>query len=156
MIEYVKGDVLEAPAGSIIVHGCNTAGVMGSGVALAVKNKFPGAFEVYVREHYERGLDLGSNTYYIDESGIVIVNAITQKHYGRTGQRYVNYEAVAQSFDDIIRFIDERRFFQEATPWDTIAFPKIGAGLGGGNWNIIQAIIDEAIPDTWKKVCYEL
>jgi O-acetyl-ADP-ribose deacetylase (regulator of RNase III) len=157
MIEYVKGNVLDAPANCIVVHGCNSRGVMGSGVALAVKTRFPEAFEIYVRQHYEHGLKLGTFTSFRAEDGPLIVNAITQEFYGKIAQRYVNYEAVAKSFEAILRMVQEKKdWYNEPAPWDTIAFPKIGAGLGGGNWDVISAIIDTTVPDTWKKVCYEL
>jgi len=32
----------------------------------------------------------------------------------------------------------------------------IGAGLGGGNWNIIKKIIDETVSDDFKKILYKL
>ena len=37
MIQYKKGDLLSVTKG-IIAHGCNAQGVMGSGVALQIKN----------------------------------------------------------------------------------------------------------------------
>lgn len=40
MIEYRKGNLLDITSG-VIVHGCNMRGVMGSGVALAIRNKYP-------------------------------------------------------------------------------------------------------------------
>lgn len=46
MIEYKKGNLLDVTKG-IIMHGCNCQGVMGSGVALAVKRKYPLAFDRY-------------------------------------------------------------------------------------------------------------
>ena len=42
MIRYEKGDVLTTND-DIIIHGCNSAGVMGAGVALAIKRKYPKA-----------------------------------------------------------------------------------------------------------------
>jgi O-acetyl-ADP-ribose deacetylase (regulator of RNase III) len=35
-----------------------------------------------------------------------------------------------------------------------IIFPKIGAGLGGGDWEIISTIIDVTIPDEFQKTLY--
>lgn len=165
MIEYRTGNVLDAPAGSIIVHGCNAAGVMGSGVALAVKKRYPEAFEVYLREFYVKKLTLGEITYYKTPDQTTIVNGITQQTYGTYPQRYVDYEAVSNVFERIVRdasFIHPQSvlnvvsFDYDAPQPYVLAFPKIGAGLGGGSWDVISAIIDEAVPDTWKKVCYEL
>jgi O-acetyl-ADP-ribose deacetylase (regulator of RNase III) len=154
MIEYRQGDVLDAPSGSIIVHGCNARGVMGSGVAKAVKYRYPEAFEVYLRKFYTGGLILGEYTSYATPHKTLIVNGITQKSYGTKVQRYVDYEAVAQVFKNVVEDMVWTQGDPKCIHYDTIAFPKIGAGLGGGSWDVISAIIDEAIPDNWKKVCY--
>jgi len=162
MIEYRKGNVLDAPAGSIIVHGCNAAGVMGSGVALAVKKRYPEAFEVYLREFYVNKLTLGGITFYKTPDETTIINGITQKTYGTYPQRYVDYEAVSKVFEKIVddvKYLHPQSVINESFDFDApqpyvLAFPKIGAGLGGGSWDVISAIIDEAVPDTWKKVCY--
>ena len=44
-MEIIKGDVFDSflyPS-SMVVHGCNAKGVMGSGVARVVRNNFPAA-----------------------------------------------------------------------------------------------------------------
>jgi O-acetyl-ADP-ribose deacetylase (regulator of RNase III) len=46
MLHYKKGNLLEVKEG-IITHGVNCQGVMGSGVALAIKQKYPSAFYSY-------------------------------------------------------------------------------------------------------------
>ena len=46
MIEYKNGDLLNVTEG-IILHGCNGQGVMGAGVAKAIKMKYPEAFTAY-------------------------------------------------------------------------------------------------------------
>jgi hypothetical protein len=37
-----------------------------------------------------------------------------------------------------------------------LCFPMIGAGLGGGNWKIIEAIINETVPKDIETRCYQL
>lgn len=44
-----QGDLLAVNTGCII-HGCNAQGVMGAGVALAFKNKYPAAYTRYVQD----------------------------------------------------------------------------------------------------------
>jgi len=41
------GNIFDAPENSVIVHACNCQGEWGAGMALAVKTRYPGAFEVY-------------------------------------------------------------------------------------------------------------
>ena len=139
MIETRYGNALDVNVG-IIVHGCNCQGVMGGGFALEVKNRFPLAFHEYDKVHRTNGLN-------------------TQEGFGGS-RRNVSYDAVADCFSEVYRFakvIEQHR----GVKLDVI-FPAIGAGLGGGDWKIISAIIDVVIPDhdlsdkCFKKILYLL
>lgn len=46
MITYVKGDIFSSPS-KIIVNTVNTVGVMGKGVALEFKKRYPDMFLSY-------------------------------------------------------------------------------------------------------------
>ncbi len=149
MIEYKKGNLLDVTEG-IIIHGCNAQGVMGSGVALAVKEKYPTAYKDYVAEYeYRSKLDIGNTVKSWVSEDLMIINAITQDKYGRDNKRYVNYAAIVRCFDEAISYA-------RAYQYD-LHFPKIGAGLGGGDWNIIEQLINDCDPeDKVKKICWEL
>lgn len=141
MIKYVKGNLLSVSKG-VIVHGCNSFGAMGAGVALAIKNMHPFAFESYAEFCANRGYVaadlLGRLNGVAVSDDLWVINAITQAHTGNDGSRYVSYDAV----DDVMRSI------ANSLPLDTsINMPKIGAGLGGGDWNVIEAIINHRLKD---------
>lgn len=144
-IEYVKGDLFSTPI-KTIVHGCNAQGVMGSGVAKIVREKYPKAYERYQKEYEKNNsLELGSivavpcgDRLKDPENYKIIINAITQDYYGRDGQRYVSYDAVAKSMSKINRLY-------EVYGIDEVAMPQIGAGLGGGDWKVIEAIIESEL-----------
>lgn len=154
MITEKTGDVLTSDLrpGVIIVHGCNCLGVMGAGVALAVKIKYPAAYDVYMHVHNTAGLKLGDVTIAEVEKDIFVINANTQHYVG--GIKPINYEAVAQCFTLVQGFVEA---FIKLRPGikAEVRFPKIGSGLGGGNWNIISTIIDETITLA-PKVLYTL
>ncbi len=133
VIKYKKGDVTEAEE-PIIAHGCNAQGVMGSGVAKAIKSKFPTAYKDYRARHLAVGLSLG-RVYYSYFEDKVIANCITQEYYGRTERRYVSYDALAEIF---YRLDD----FMAMNKHSAIAMPRIGAGLGGGDWSVIALLIE--------------
>lgn len=148
MIEYRKGNLLDVTAG-VIIHGCNSHGVMGSGVALAVKNKYPGAYELYREQCIESKDDpalLGSVIVYEVNEKLMVANMITQKDFG-THKRQVNYGAVASGF----RILTE--YFKNLD--EEFHFPKIGAGLGGGDWEVISEIIEHVCPGN-NLICWEL
>lgn len=133
MINYTTGDLLEAKE-KVIVHGCNNRGVMGSGVAKQIRAKWPNVFDVYHLKHQVFGLELGSIIPVETADGKIIVNAITQDGFGQDGQQYVSYDAIERCFS----LINDRAPSWEVTE---IALPRIGAGLGGGDWKIIEDII---------------
>lgn len=131
-IEYVKGDLFSTDI-KHIAHGCNSKSVMGSGVAKIVKDQFPEAYNEYMI----RDLRLGE-IIVVESGGKVIINAVTQKNYGRDGSRYVSYDAVASCMEAI-----NEHFM--TMPNGRVAMPQIGAGLGGGDWKVIEAIIESEL-----------
>lgn len=143
-IEYRKGDLLQTEVKHLI-HGCNSKGVMGSGVAKVLREKYPQAYQDYNDVYNSNGLSLGDVIVSVQDDGKIIHNAITQKDYGRRDDRvYVSYWAIAEVFRKINQWgIKE------------IAMPKIGAGLANGDWNVISAIIENTLIDT-KPIVYEL
>jgi O-acetyl-ADP-ribose deacetylase (regulator of RNase III) len=143
-IIYKKGDVTLAPE-KVILHGCNAKGVMGSGVARAIRERYPEVYTDYRLTFCRRGLNLGELHRSWGRDGVLILNGITQGSYG-LGERHVNYEAVYNVLDaanDLHR-----------TGVKAIAMPRIGAGLGGGNWRIIEAMIEETSTN-YQPVVYD-
>lgn len=137
MLKYVVGNLLEAPE-DCIAHGCNAQGVMGSGVAVQIKEQFPNAYYVYNRQHAEYdGLILG-DVIWARQNNKFIANCITQERYGKNKhEQYVNYDAIRSCMWKInINCFDIK----------TVVLPLIGAGLGGGDWSIIAKIIEEFLP----------
>jgi O-acetyl-ADP-ribose deacetylase (regulator of RNase III) len=139
-MKVVKGDLLElAVAGvfDVIVHGCNCQCAMGAGIARAIRERFPEAFEADLATiPGDRG-KLGSvSTAEVvrGSSRFVVVNAYTQFHHGGAGVK-VDYGAIAAAFRRIKQGFAGRR----------IGYPLIGAGLGGGDWKRIAAIVDEEL-----------
>ena len=148
MIEYRKGNLLDVTEG-IIVHGCNMQGIMVAGVAKAVKAKYPACFAKYKMCLDSWDYKLGDDIMYKVNSDLFICNALTQLRYSRTGSRQVNYVAIVKVFDRNIRNARALGL--------SLHFPKIGAGLGGGDWNIIEQLINDCDPDdTVQKICWEL
>jgi len=132
------GNLLDVNSGHI-VHGCNAQGVMGSGVALAVKKKYPGAFDKYIVQHAMSRLALGTAYAYQVHENLYVWNAITQDRYGQQG-RNCSYDAIQTCFEQVNTAVG---FTLDVTP--EIHIPMIGAGLGGGNWEIIREIIEQTV-----------
>lgn len=128
------GDITTVTSG-LIVQGCNSQGKMNSGVAKAIREKFPDNFTTYENAWKEDGLKLGQVVVHIEPaSGLFICNAIVQTYFGKDGRKYVSYEALQKAFKEVAKTASRYRL--------AVHYPLIGAGLGGGDWGIIQAIID--------------
>jgi O-acetyl-ADP-ribose deacetylase (regulator of RNase III) len=131
------GNIVEVQKG-IIVQGCNAQGVMGSGVAKALRERYPAIFTAYkgqIDQWNAQGVDpLGKVTIFMQKTDLFIANAITQRHFGKDGKRYVSYKAIAECFAEVALVASELRM--------DVHYPLIGAGLGGGEWPIISEIIE--------------
>jgi O-acetyl-ADP-ribose deacetylase (regulator of RNase III) len=129
------GNMLDTESGGILIHGCNAQGVMGSGIALEIKNRWPGCFAAY-KDFLACRVDvLGGIAYYnIPDTTLSIANCITQEHFGKDGKKYVSYQAIQKAFTGVVAMAH--------LTGEEVHYPLIGAGLGGGDWAIISEIID--------------
>jgi O-acetyl-ADP-ribose deacetylase (regulator of RNase III) len=142
-IQTKVGNLLHVKAGHI-VHGCNAQGVMGSGVALGVKQDFPQAYEAYTQVYTKHGLKLGQAYPVLINPNLMIWNAVTQNLYGK-GSRMVSYDAVEECFSVVNYFIHEHEADQKQAPTMEVHIPLIGSARGGGNWEIIREIIEQTM-----------
>ena len=134
-IIYKHGDLLAGPE-RCICHGCNAQKKMGSGVAALIREKYPKAYDDYVKEAEKVGLTVG-NIIVSDNKDRIVINAITQEFYGRDSNTvYVSYEGVISCIQKINDYAVENSIAE-------VAFPLIGAGLANGSWKIISEIIQE-------------
>jgi len=151
-MKYINGDITTCQSG-VIVHGCNAQGLMGSGVALAIKNRWRAVYGAYMTEYMEgsNGLQLGDVIPAFVADDLIVINAITQEFCGADGRKYVSYDAV----DDCFRKINSSLL--ELDPvFHHLHIPLIGAGLGGGDWDIIHAIITNAMDPMIEVTLWEL
>jgi O-acetyl-ADP-ribose deacetylase (regulator of RNase III) len=138
-IEYLKGDLFSYVPGynTILAHGVNCQGVMGSGVAKTFKEKYPQAFKdyLYYLKCFKDSLQiqpLGEVCFTETRDKLLLASMFTQEFYGKDGKKYMSYEAFFNSFRKVADHYEE----------STIVMPKIGAGLGGGDWNIIEGLMN--------------
>jgi O-acetyl-ADP-ribose deacetylase (regulator of RNase III) len=148
-IQYITGDLFSTEHKHIL-HGCNSKGVMGSGVARIVRDRYPEAYEKYTL-WCSKGFRLGS-CLLVATNDKIIINAVTQQNYGKVSEqtgptpvRYVSYDAIADIFAQL----------EQTIPGTTIAMPRIGAALGGGDWSVISAIIESSCK-TIQPVVYSI
>ena len=147
MIEVINGDIFETDA-NIILHQVNCQGVMGSGVAKQVREKYPIVFEYYKAWCDDITLNpiiegkhglLGSiQTVYYVENNRCIVNLFAQDQFGYDGRCYTDYDALKRCLQQVNNeFKDE-----------FVAIPYLmGCHRGGGDWNLVSKMIEETLVD---------
>lgn len=147
MIQHVVGNLFDVKHG-FIVHGCNAQGVMGSGVAAQVKFLYPGAYDVYKSS----GHKIGTVSCDAPTRELIIINAVTQQYYGSdAGRLYTDYDKLAQCFREINNIVNGQPSIMRS-----VHFPLIGCDRGGGDWNVVSAIIDLELDDDICKVLWTL
>lgn len=139
-MNIVRGDLIElALAGrfDVIVHGCNCYCAMGKGIALSIKRVFPEAYAADCATVSGDAGKLGTFTVaHVRRGGVElsVANAYTQLHWRGAGTK-VDYDAVRRAMEAVKRAFSGKR----------IGYPKIGAGLAGGDWDRIATLIDAAL-----------
>ena len=146
MIHYIKGDITKSDC-DVICHQVNCQGAMNSGVAKAIREKWPEVYKSYKtwcdRFKEDTYALLGnSQAVAIDhDPRRYVVNLFTQQYYGYDGTRFTDYEAFYNALATLAIQLQDY-------PNVKIAFPyNIGCCRGGANWNIIRTMIKEVLGD---------
>lgn len=141
-MKRVKGDLFdyfERGECDTVAHCCNCQGVMGSGIALTIKEKYRPAYDAY-KDHERRngGIHLGSisSEFVSSLDNKLIINLHAQGRYGYDGFRYVNYEALYDALTQAKRMMI-------ASKQKTLGVPyKMACDRAGGDWRIVEAMLD--------------
>ena len=144
-IELVKGDVTNVEC-DVILHQVNCKGVMGSGVAMAIRQKYPEVYHAYVNltgSHLGKTeLLLGAVQTVDTHDGKTVANLFSQNNYGY-GQLHTNYEAMKTGLAKL----------NDIAKGKTIALPyKMGSDRGGGSWDIVYSLIVSTLVDCDIKI----
>ncbi|WP_426273664.1 type II toxin-antitoxin system antitoxin DNA ADP-ribosyl glycohydrolase DarG [Exiguobacterium sp. R-17] len=138
MIFFLKGNLFDKlNEVDAIVNTVNTVGVMGKGIALEFKKRFPDNTKEYVTRCKEGSITIGNS--FVFELGNesltkFIVNFPTKKHWRNPSK----IEYVDAGLEDLIKIIKQYEI-------KSIALPALGAGLGGLNWNEVKALISNKL-----------
>lgn len=142
-VAFEAGDLFATPDVVAFAHGCNCAGAMGKGIAVAFKKRWPAMYDEYRRRCKANEFELGDVFAWVDGK-YTVFNLGTQ----RTWRTKAELGAIKKALGEMIRIAEEKQIEQ-------IALPRIGAGLGGVEWaDVKQAIITIASQtDVLLRVC---
>lgn len=128
-VELTSGDLLALADLDAIAHGCNCAGVMGKGIALSIKKRWPQLYAEYRQLCKEHRFKLG-DVFAWSDGKITIFNLATQPAPGKPA----SMAAIEQALERMLQIATERRI-------PSIGLPRIGAGLGKLSWPPIRDLI---------------
>jgi O-acetyl-ADP-ribose deacetylase (regulator of RNase III) len=134
-VEIAKGDLLEQRVDAI-VNTVNTVGVMGKGIALQFRRKWPANYKAY-EAACKRKEVVPCKMFVFDNGGLVepkyIINFPTKRHW-RQPSRMSDIEC---GLADLILQI-------KALKIKSIAIPPLGCGNGGLSWSEVKPRIEAA------------
>lgn len=139
MINYLKGDAT-SPIGvgnKYICHICNDIGAWGAGFVLAISKKWKTPELAYKQDIKNRiNSSLGDYSIVTVAPDINVVNIIGQHGvgYNYNSGPPIRYEAVKKALANLAIKLSK-------DPTASVHMPRIGCGLAGGKWSIIESII---------------
>jgi O-acetyl-ADP-ribose deacetylase (regulator of RNase III) len=143
MIEYTIGNLLESDT-QALVNTVNTVGVMGKGVALQFKEKYPGNFKIYADACKKGEVNIGKMLVTRDrtlEGEKIIINFPTKTEFYRKSQ----YRFIEEGLQDLVRVMDEYRI-------GSLAMPPLGCGYGGLQWVKVKALIEHYLGGSLARI----
>ncbi|MDR1193438.1 MAG: macro domain-containing protein, partial [Peptococcaceae bacterium] len=136
MINYKIGDLFDDDS-EAIVNTVNCVGVMGRGIALQFKKRFPDNFKVYEAK-CKLGEIIPGKMFVFEINSLMnpkfIINFPTKRHW-RGESRIIDIES---GLDDLVKVLKQYNI-------RSIAIPPLGSGLGGLDWNLVKNKIEYAL-----------
>lgn len=142
-ITYVRGDatVPSVKGVKIVAHVCNDIGGWGKGFVLALSRRWPepeAAYRAWHRDRASNDFALGAVQLVQVERYVWVANMIGQRGT-RTGSKGVpvRYEAIGTAL--------ARLAGHAAGLGASVHMPRIGCGLAGGKWSLVEPLITESL-----------
>lgn len=134
MIHYIKGDIFESKA-RVLVNPVNTVGVMGKGLALQFKTRYPKMFTEY-KAFCDKGMLYVGELHLWNGNDHDVLNFPTKKHWRNPSK---------------LEYI-ETGLKQLKKEWKgningSIAFTRLGCGCGGLDWKDVKPLMEKYLKD---------
>lgn len=125
MVKVLIGDMFQSRAQTLI-NTVNCVGVMGKGIALEFKKRFPDAYRDYVRRCEKGEVKLGRPYLYKSLSGPWVLNFPTKDHW-----------RMVTKLADIVEGLEYLLKHYKTWGIESLAVPPLGCGQGKLEWRII-------------------
>jgi O-acetyl-ADP-ribose deacetylase (regulator of RNase III) len=161
-LKFIDGNLLTNPNVEVIGHQANCQNTFGGGIARAIREMYPEAYAADTAAKMRQENTLGR----FSRSEIPLVNGIKNRHgnyisriynlYGQNlgtdhtklGHRKTDYEALYCALEGManeLRETEEDKMMFDYCREPVVGFPFLmGSALGGGNWHVVQRLIEVA------------
>lgn len=130
MIEYIEGDIFESPA-QVIVNTVNTVGVMGKGLALSFKQRYPQMFEKYKIACEKHQLTIGKLMLFYEADHWLLMFPTKENWRNPSKLEYIE--------KGLMKFV--QTYAEKSIT--SIAFPRLGCGNGELNWSDVKPVMEK-------------
>lgn len=130
MLKLIQNGDIFTSSCDFLINPVNVVGIMGKGLALEFKKRFPNNFIHYQACCKNSSLTIGK-LLIVPENGKAIINFPTKIHWKDNSE--LNY---------IVLGLEKLKIAIPRYGITSIAFPKIGCGLGNLDWNDVFPLIE--------------
>ena len=130
MIKYVKGNIFNSEC-AVLVNPVNCVGVMGKGLALEFKNRYPAMFQIYKNACHTKELLPGRPMFVKGPNKSVIL--FPTKYHWKEKSKIIYIKDGLEAVSHYYKSFDIK----------SIAFPKLGCGLGGLSWEKVKPLMEQ-------------
>lgn len=138
----ITQDVTKLTGSFILIHVVNNRNVMGAGVAKAISDTWPEVKGDYHAFFDKPTLDPVMGAVILSQvapAGYVL-SLIAQDGYGNDGKRYLDYPALSDCLDRVVRIAGSLGIAVYA-PFN------MGCGLAGGDWPLVKTMVESKLPN---------
>ena len=134
---HMQGNLFDSSA-QALGHGVNTVGVMGAGIAVEFRNRYPNMYETYREWCVKGALQPGETLMWYDEpTDKFICNIASQDLPGRNARIDWLRTGLVSSLEHLAKMGVE-----------TLALPRLGSGIGGLNADEVELALYIASSDS--------
>ncbi len=133
-MKFIKGNLLNAQTQAII-NTVNTVGIMGKGIALQFKERYPQNYKFYAKACKEGKVKTGKMFVFTEsnlEGDKIIINFPTKEEWYRKSQ----YSYIEEGLKDLVTIIKEKNIH-------SISIPPLGCGNGGLRWDKVKFLMEK-------------
>ena len=143
MIKYVEGDIMLSAANTI-AHGVAPGDHLESGLALALRERWPAMVKDFRHHCHESHPKPGELFAWAGAGGVRIINLLTQEpaegHHGHAHPGKAKVEHVNHALRALRKLIEQERIA-------SIALPRLATGVGGLSWAEVKPLIEKHLGD---------